>query len=282
MNVKVFETSSEKLIAEFNGGHKDRILAIDLSADSLLLASGGKDSTVVIWDFISKGVRKSIPYAGVVSTMKFSPDGKYLLFGGSGGKLVLYDINKSEIKYSFPDHSDFITSVAFSRDGKYIASSDSDGSVSIYDTETGGLINTLQRFRGLIRSIVFSCDSRKLISCGDNSRVLLWNFSDNSKKTQLEIRRYGFSWLLSVAYNENSKTYAVGSMTGVVRIVDEAGTYLKRTGVPVTGILFIPKEGVLLTVAIATRGRGVMIIRAMDMKMKVNIRHNPKMKRNGK
>ena len=72
--IKVYETNSRNLLQEFKNGHKDRILAIDISRDSTLLVSGGKDSTIVLWDLITGKIKKTLKYhQGVITSVKISP-----------------------------------------------------------------------------------------------------------------------------------------------------------------------------------------------------------------
>src|SRR5690349_7362140 len=49
-NIRWFSTDTYKSIGLSSNGHQQQLLTIALSADSSLLVSGGKDSTVVLWN----------------------------------------------------------------------------------------------------------------------------------------------------------------------------------------------------------------------------------------
>jgi len=264
--IKVYSTKDNKLLNEFKYGHKRQILTIDISKDSTLLVSGGKDSTIVIWDFVNNKILKSLSYQkGIITSVRISPDKRYLISGGTDKKVFLYDIEKDEVIHEFSDHSDDITSVKFSPDGKLIASASGDGLINIYDTENFKLITFLNGHRSWVRDISFSRDSTKLISCGDDSRIITWNISDLNRIAIVESSRKGFNWLLSVDLNEDSKTYVSGGIDGKIRIVTKFGKYTARIRKTINKVIFKPNEGSFLKVAIATRGKGVILIDAMDM-----------------
>jgi WD40 repeat protein len=267
--IKVYATEGNKLLNEFKNGHKRQILAIDISKDSTLLVSGGKDSVIVFWDFISNRILKSLTFQkGIITSLQISPDKRYLVSGGTDRKVYLYDIEKNEIVHEFSDHSDDVTSVKFSPDGKLIASASGDGLINIYDVESFKLIASLNGHRSWVRDISFNREETKLISCGDDSKIITWNISNIDSIYMNESSSMGFTWLLSIDIFKDSKTYVSGGIDGKIRIVTNFGYYTTRIGKPINKIIFKPNEGSILQVALATRGKGVILINAKDMELK--------------
>jgi WD40 repeat protein len=265
--IKIYSTNYPKLLAEFKNGHKDRILTINISRDSSLLASGGKDSTIVIWDFIKNKILKSLSYhQGIVTSLKFSPDSRYLLSGGSDNKAILYDIDQDRVVYTFTEHKDIITSVSFSNNQKLIATAGGDKLINIYNLENGALISTLAGHKSWVRSVCFSKDGQKLISFGDDARVIIRDISDLRDIKILTDSKVGFSWILSGDLHQDSRTFAIGNLAGKVIIIGQYYKYKANIGQPVEKILFKPNEGINMKIAIATRGKGVLMINANKMK----------------
>lgn len=264
--IKVYSTLSNKLLNEFKNGHKSGILSIDISKDSSLLVSGGKDSTIVLWDFLSNRILKKLFYHdGIVTSVHLSPDKRYLVSGGTDKKIFLYDIEKDKVICEFTDHKDDITSVKFSPDGNMVASSGGDGLINIYDVEKCLLIASLNGHRSWVRDISFSRNGTKLISCGDDSRIIAWNITDIKNIEIEESSKKGFNWCLSVDMNEDGDTYVSGGMNGKVRIVTDLTEYVARIKRPVNKVLFKPNEGSFLKVAVATYGKGVFLIDATKL-----------------
>lgn len=265
--IKVYETNSRNLLQEFKNGHNDRILAIDISRDSTLLVSGGKDSTIVLWDLITGKIKKTLKYQqGVITTVKISPDAKYILSGGSDKKICLFDIEADHLVKEFNEHSKDITTVTFSPDGKLIAGSSGDKLITLYNTGNGILVATLAGHTNWVRDISFSRDGTKLISCGDDSRIITWDISDINKIQSVQVKT-GHCWLLSIDNTDDGRTYAVGNVNGKTKIVSTFGEYKARIGVPVTRVLFKPGYGLQVKILMASAGKGVMMANARDLEI---------------
>ncbi len=267
--VKVFKTNTQKLIAEFKNGHKSQIQTIDISQDSLLLVSGGKDSSIVIWDFINQVKLKTLTFQGsIVTSIKISPDNKFLVSGGID-KMCIYDIKNDKLIREINNNS-ITTCVAFSPDGKTFATSNPDKSINIFEVETGKLLTKLKGHKSWVRSLTFSNDETKLISCGDDSKIISWDVSDMNDIKLLNKSRCGYSWLLSIDFNHDNKSYVYGAFNGNTVIVTPLGSYKTNVKTPINKILFKPNEGNCLKIAVATREKGVLFIDAKNMKVKGN------------
>lgn len=78
-------------------GHIGPVLAVDLSADGELVASGGVDGTVRVWRR-GDGDRLKVfaRHQGPVWSVAFAPDGETLLSGGADGLVLTYDLTNPE------------------------------------------------------------------------------------------------------------------------------------------------------------------------------------------
>ncbi|MGQ9733976.1 MAG: WD40 repeat domain-containing protein, partial [Candidatus Bipolaricaulia bacterium] len=82
---------------------------------------------------------------GDVLSVAFSPDGRYLAVGTSGGSSVqLIDTSSWRVVRTFESHSWSVFSVAFSPDGKLLASGSGDWTIKLWEVSTGDLIRTLR------------------------------------------------------------------------------------------------------------------------------------------
>ena len=268
-NVKAFLSDSGELLAEFDNGHSDRVLAIDISLDSTLMVTGGRDSTIIIRDFIGNRILKSLKYhKGIVTSVKISPDNNYILSGGTDNKVILYDIRLEKVVHEFNDHKDVITCVIFSKDGKRFASSGGDGIVNIYNTDGFTLAASFEAGTSRVRSISFSDNGQRLISCGDDRKAVVWITTDLNNIRKELMLRLSAGWLLSSDYHEDCQTFTVGDIYGNVLIIGKFGRYKAGLRYPVNQIRFKPATGSLLSIAVATRGKGVVLIKAENMKYK--------------
>jgi WD40 repeat protein len=105
-----------------------------------MLASGGHDSTVILWDTQSHqriGELLRDHDGLVVSSVAFSPDGKILASGGHDSTVILWDIQSGQrIGEPLRDHGGLgVSGVAFSPDGKILASGGYDNTVILWDVD---------------------------------------------------------------------------------------------------------------------------------------------------
>ena len=119
------------------------------------------------------------------TTVTFSPDGKYIAFGGVQTRLVRA-ADGNEL-WSHPDRSD-VRNFAFSKDGKHLATLHNitqsyGGIIRVREVESGKLIcsRNQEQGQGIINSIAFTNDGEKLVTGSDNGLAQAWKIVDCSE-----------------------------------------------------------------------------------------------------
>ena len=104
--------------------HRHWVKAVAFSPDGRLLASGGNDKTVRLWDPATGEHRRTLTgHTGSVSAVAFSPDGRLLASGGGDRTVRLWDPATGEHRRTLTGHSGRpCVGVAFSPDGRLLAS----------------------------------------------------------------------------------------------------------------------------------------------------------------
>ncbi|KAB8073728.1 eukaryotic translation initiation factor 3 subunit I [Aspergillus leporis] len=169
-------------------GHQGAIWTVDVSPNTVLLATGSADNTVRLWNVKTGECIKVWDFPTAVKRVEFTPDGSRLLAVtekrmGFLGTIVVLDINYDNLSEQAEEPSLKITCTeskatvaGWSFLGKYIISGHGDGSVSQYDAKTGEQLETVQahEFDLQINDIQFSADRTYFITASkDKSSKLI-------------------------------------------------------------------------------------------------------------
>jgi WD40 repeat protein len=208
-------------------GHEGWIWGFAFSPDSKIMASGGDDRTILLWD-VETGKSLGIleEYDDVLS-LAFSPDSKILASGNSFyasnqeiiGTINLWDMQTRKIIHNLKGHERATECVAFSPDSKILVSGGWDGTMRFWDVQTGKQLNVLtdKDTGGPVFSIAFSPDGRTFASGGWDGIVRLWDIETGVALKKM--RQSGFlssatSGVRSVTFSPDGETLAAGIMDG--------------------------------------------------------------------
>jgi WD40 repeat protein len=129
-----------------------------------------------------------------LSSVAFSPNGRYLLSGGKDRKLWLWNLKSGKLVKTFVGHSDIISSVAFSSDSQYAISGSRDRTVRIWNVNSGRLLDTYRGHNGFVSSVNFSSDGRYVLSGSYDKTLQFWD-----RRNARLIRRFKRgNWVLSM------------------------------------------------------------------------------------
>ena len=190
--------------------HIDYVWSVVFSPDGKLLASGGYDSRLRLWD--ANTGDHIITLRGGGPAVAFSPDGQLLAnqYQGSraGVTIGLWDVQTGELHHILSKHHSPLTCMVFSPDGKTLASSSRDSEIIFWD------IPTLQRRQSLttlhtapVYSLAFSPDGDTFVSGGDDGTLRLWDPHTGAPKATLRYPDY----VTAAAFSPDGSILAIGS-----------------------------------------------------------------------
>ena len=112
-----------------------------------LLASGGFDKTIRIWDVATgKNIATLYGHSGDVLAVAFSPDGKTLASASFDKSIKLWDVSTGNNIATLTGHFDPVVSVVFSPDGKVLASGALGNVIKLWDVATYKNISNFNRY----------------------------------------------------------------------------------------------------------------------------------------
>jgi len=201
-----------------------------------LLASGGQDNIVRIWD-VSSGLpvtrfkvrSRARSRKPVVVSMAFSPDGTLLASGHTDGKVRIWNARSGERIKVFKGHFDYVYSVAFNHDGTILASA-GDQAVILRDIKKNwGSIARLA-IRKKISAIAFSLDGQRLYA-GTPGGCVVWDALSYKKTAYIDIGKMVYSLALS----PNGSMLAVGTGCGSVIVFNSRNPFEKEKEIILKG-----------------------------------------------
>ena len=191
--IHLWDLARQERLGQALVGHTDWVTGLAFSANSRLLASGGDDGTVRLWEVAdpaqarARGAPLTAHGDGVViRSLAFSPSGRTLVSGDRNGTVILWDASGPRPREvaRLADHGGAILSLAFSPDGRTLVSGSHDRTIRLWDVASGRPLGPrLAAHQAEVQSVTFSPSGRSLFSAGKDGRVVEWNVDLHSWRT---------------------------------------------------------------------------------------------------
>jgi WD40 repeat protein len=178
-----------------------------------LLASGGGDGEVKLWDVMAGSLLNAYTTSegDSVGEIVFSPDGKTLAAAIHNSYVYLWDVATGRGNSALSGDAGV---VAFSPDGRSLATGDAYYSrrVMLWNVATSTLVRTLSGPDSGVRSIAFSPDGSLL--AGSAWRAYLWDANTGSLLQQCYEWRPGNAGVSRVAFSPDGRLLALAEDWG--------------------------------------------------------------------
>ncbi len=152
----------------------------------------------------------------IVTSVAFSPDGRYVASGSGKGEVKLWDLDRKRNIWT-KKHGNSVGALAFSPDGKVLASGGSEGTVKFWNMASGTDARILQTatVEKSIRALVFAPDATFLYAGLTRNKIVFWNLTKGAVTYGLSY--IGMGNVNSLALSPDGTTLISGSGDGKIR-----------------------------------------------------------------
>lgn len=191
---KLWRIKDYRLIKIWKSIHNGPVTNITF-CNNQLMASGGTDSCIRLWDLENHSCLKLFKgIKGVISVLVFHPYKEKLLFGaGDDTKIYGWDSDTDEQKILLAGHNSIVTMLAFHINGINLVSSGRDRVIILWDISTSKAIRILPVYEviegifivpnNLLLSnfLKIEADSICVAAAGEKGLVTLWDILKSKK-----------------------------------------------------------------------------------------------------
>jgi WD40 repeat protein len=160
-------------------GHTDTVACVAISPDGKIIASGGHDNTIRLWNVATGKPLTTLKAARHgLDSVAFSPDGMTLAAGNGGNAIKLWDVGTytdTTLRNKISQYAGPL--VVFNSDGKALASGGRCiREIRLWNVTTGKQTATLAGHDAYgIRAMVFTPDGKTLATVGYHGEIKLWD-----------------------------------------------------------------------------------------------------------
>jgi WD40 repeat protein/serine/threonine protein kinase len=160
-------------------GHTGPLRALAWTKDEKLIASGGADRVIRIWDAKSgKCVHTFVGHAGVIFDLAFTKDGKLLASASADCTVRIWETETGRERHVLRGHILPVYAVAFHPDGKQLASGGGDAVIKVWDANSGAEQFALQAHETGVSRLQFDAPGQLLAGSGISRTSILWNLTE--------------------------------------------------------------------------------------------------------
>ncbi|MEM7759907.1 MAG: NB-ARC domain-containing protein [Cyanobacteria bacterium P01_A01_bin.40] len=187
----------------------ESVLAVALSPDGQLLATGDIDGQIRLWQMLKGKLLLTFKgHDNWVRSVAFSPDSHTLASASYDKTVKLWDCRNGKSIGTYIGHSHGVASVTFSANGQILASGSYDKTVKFWAVSECNCIRTCDEHSDWVNSVAFSADGQILASGSADQTIKLWDVSSGNCIRTYIGHNHGVS---SVAFSPKDQLLASGS-----------------------------------------------------------------------
>ncbi|MGY2090475.1 NB-ARC domain-containing protein [Nocardia gipuzkoensis] len=188
-------------------GHTGAVVSISASAD--LLASGGEDGTVRIWDATNNRILHVLrAHTGWVFATALSSQGQVLASAGEDGQIRLWKPQTGQPIGVLRGHARRIRAVCFTPDNQLLVSAAEDGCIHVSDISQRKLTQAMATCGTPLWTVAVDATGTMVAAAGEDEWLRLYDLATGALLDEVAAHR---DWVRTVAFAPTGPLLASGS-----------------------------------------------------------------------
>lgn len=214
-SIRLWNVNLNEIQNNNNFGHSSPVYSICFNSNGEYIASGSYDKTVLIWDSLTGECKKIYKSNDDVSSICYSPDGKYVAFIGQSSKGINFSRTTNMGYKLICERDEQISSICFNPKGNHIAFSCDNQVIFLWNYFTESYEQKYIGHTNFISSMCFSSEGNYLASGSWDHTVRLWDtISGECKKIYIGHANY----VSNVCFSHNDKYLASAGFDNIIFI----------------------------------------------------------------
>jgi len=232
------------------GPASDQVFAVALSPSGNLLAAGGTDGRVTLWQLVDPRHPHRIALLGgfssTVYALAFSPGGRHLVAADNDGTLRVWVVSPRsapalEERLHAPGRES-LHAVGYSPSGRLLGAGGSDGTLGIWSARDGRLVSVIHEGSSTITSLAFSPTGSTVVTGSEDDLVGVFRLGRSGRLRESHPPLGGSaSWINAVAFSPSGRSLAAASSDNSVLLFSTGSWRLEGSigdTAPVTSVAF--------------------------------------------
>jgi WD40 repeat protein len=207
-------------------GHTHQLWAVRFSPDGSVLASGGADTDVHLWQPQTGAPAGTLPQLSGTTALEWSPDGKSLITASYDGVIRVWDVAARRVVQELKGHAGTVWTLAISADGRTLASGGEDKTVKLWDLAKATLLKTLSGHSMNIWKVRFTPGGQHVVSSSFDNSIKIWTVAEGTLVRTLEGHKQA---VVGLDISPDGRTIASASDDKTLKLWDFESGKLIRT-----------------------------------------------------